>query len=367
MTIEPIELSNLSTSPSAAPTRSSPPGSPTPGAREFLEANYEKRFGDTLIARSQLENQLEEQRERLEQSEANLIDYARANEIVVLNEPTSEGEGGGGGSQTLVSAELAALNTALAQATTNRIAAQSAVRSGAGSEQLGATSGARSQLAQARAQLASLRTTFGEQYPQIVALKAQIASLEGALGQETRNTSAAQDAALQRASLEEAQLRQRFEAAKDAYLGEQGEGVQYGILSREVDTNRELYDALLQRYKELGVARAGSNNMMLIEPAEVPGSPYEPSLVLNLIIALGLATLTRDRLGVPGRDARPVDPRSVRPQERVRPLDAGAHPQDRARDDTRTARQRAFGTVRILRRDAHQPDVRDLRRRAPNR
>ncbi len=33
-----------------------------------------------------------------------------------------------------------------------------------------------------------------------------------------------------------------------------GRSIQYTILQREVDTNRSLYDALLQRYKEVGVA-----------------------------------------------------------------------------------------------------------------
>jgi capsular exopolysaccharide synthesis family protein len=59
-----------------------------------------------------------------------------------------------------------------------------------------------------------------------------------------------------------------------------------------VDTNRELYDALLQRYKEIGVAGGvGVNNISVVDPARIPDRPSSPRLVLNLLVALlaGLA------------------------------------------------------------------------------
>ena len=64
------------------------------------------------------------------------------------------------------------------------------------------------------------------------------------------------------------------------------QGIQYGILKREVDTNRQLYEALLQRYKELEASGAGQNNIKLIDLAEVPDEPYAPSLIQNLLVAL---------------------------------------------------------------------------------
>lgn len=288
--IEPIEQSNLVDIKVSSASKVLAAELANSWANQFLEANYEKRFGDTLIARNQLEKQLAEQREKLELSEASLIGYANENEIVVLDRAGTgqDGESGGG---TLVSVELSSLADALAAATARRIAAASTARTGADAAVLASGAGMRSRLAEARAELANLRTVFGDRYPQIVALRAQIASFEASLSAETSSSVTAQSAQLRKASLEEDQLRARFEAAKSAYLNEQGQGVQYGILKREVDTNRELYEALLQRFKELGIARAGNNNMTLIEQADVPSSPYEPSLLLNLLIALGLTAL----------------------------------------------------------------------------
>ena len=49
--------------------------------------------------------------------------------------------------------------------------------------------------------------------------------------------------------------------------------VQYTILIREADTNRSLYDGLLQQFRELGVTGdAQSNNVSVIDKAELPGA-----------------------------------------------------------------------------------------------
>lgn len=71
-----------------------------------------------------------------------------------------------------------------------------------------------------------------------------------------------------------------------------GRGIQYNILQREVDTNRALYDALLQRYKEIGVAGGvGTTPVTIVDRAQVPGSPYKPNLLLNLLLGLGLGLI----------------------------------------------------------------------------
>ena len=75
-------------------------------------------------------------------------------------------------------------------------------------------------------------------------------------------------------------------------LNLRGRSIQYTILQREVDTNRSLYDALLQRYKEIGVAGGiGKNLVSVVDRAEAPVAPYKPNLLLNLLIglAVGLA------------------------------------------------------------------------------
>lgn len=76
-------------------------------------------------------------------------------------------------------------------------------------------------------------------------------------------------------------------ALRTQALDVDGRSIQYNILKREVDTNRQLYDGLLQRYKEVGVAGdVRANNISIIDRAEVPGGRFKPSLFLNLAIGL---------------------------------------------------------------------------------
>jgi capsular exopolysaccharide synthesis family protein len=65
------------------------------------------------------------------------------------------------------------------------------------------------------------------------------------------------------------------------------DSIQYNIFQRDADTNRQLYDALLQRYKEIGVAgTVGASNIAIVDEARVPTKPSAPSMPLNLALAL---------------------------------------------------------------------------------
>ncbi len=260
-------------------------------AEQFLEANYEKRFGDTQLARDQLERQLAELRVALEESEAELAAYASENEIVVLNSSATETGEQQARQETLSTSQLSALNQALIAASLRRIEARSALDAERSAAEADSAASLRSRRAEAQAQLANLRTSLGPANPRVQALEAEIESLERSISSEGGVMNSARQATYESALREESELRERFNAARGRYLAEQNLGTEYGILRREVDTNRELYDALLQRYTELGVGEAGSNNMTLIERATPPGSPSGPSLTRNLLIAIILAVL----------------------------------------------------------------------------
>src|SRR5204862_7571708 len=85
---------------------------------------------------------------------------------------------------------------------------------------------------------------------------------------------------------QESNIQGKLTAAKKAVLDLQDRSIRYNILKREVDTNRSLYDGLLQRFKEVGVeAGVGTNNVTVVAPALPPGGPYKPNLASNLNIA----------------------------------------------------------------------------------
>ena len=62
--------------------------------------------------------------------------------------------------------------------------------------------------------------------------------------------------------------------------------VQYNILKREVDTNKQLYEGLLQRLKEASVSSSlKASNIRIVDPAEPPAKPVKPRIALNLAFA----------------------------------------------------------------------------------
>jgi len=67
--------------------------------------------------------------------------------------------------------------------------------------------------------------------------------------------------------------------------------IQYNILKREADSNKLLYDSLLQKQKEASVsASLRASNIRVVDPAEVPDRPIKPRKTLNLALGslLGL-------------------------------------------------------------------------------
>jgi polysaccharide biosynthesis transport protein len=85
----------------------------------------------------------------------------------------------------------------------------------------------------------------------------------------------------------ESRLRARVEQLKSNFLDLRRRSIQYNIFQQEVDTNRALYDGLLQRFKEIGVAGGvGINNISIVDTADIPQKPSSPRLLLNLALAL---------------------------------------------------------------------------------
>ena len=90
--------------------------------------------------------------------------------------------------------------------------------------------------------------------------------------------------------------------------------IQYNIFQREVDTNRQLYDGLLQRYKEIGVAGGvGVNNVSVVDVADVPERPSSPRIYLNLMLSLvfGLVLGSLAALALEQIDEAVADPEEI--------------------------------------------------------
>ena len=259
-------------------------------ASNFIQETLARRYQATSYARSFLETRLAQLKTKLEESERNLVAYASNQRIINL---PSETDAYGRRSERSIDADdLVALNGALAQATADRVqfeARYDQVRRG-GVNQEALQNQAINSLRQKRAELSAeyqrLLVQFDPGYPAAQAISAQIKQLDVGIAREEGRVSGSATTSYRAAVERERVLREHVAVLKNGILDLRRRSIQYNIYERDVDTNRQLYDGLLQRYKEIGVAGGvGVNNISVVDTADIPEKPSSPRLLLNLLVA----------------------------------------------------------------------------------
>ena len=261
----------------------------------YIEENLQRRFGATIEARDFLAERLEQTRQDLEDAERELIAYASAEDLLTVGIETNRDGETEIAAQTLVANNLAEFNELLSAASADRIAAEAALaaRDGStaaavadyGSQTITNLQTRRSAL---QAELAELLSRFGEEYPPVQAARAELAEVEAAISEEENEALARLRANYREALAREERLRSRVAELRGEFMTQRQDSVRYNILKREVDTNRELYAGLLQRFREIGVVGVGESNILIVDEAIAPNEPYAPSLIQNLLIALAV-------------------------------------------------------------------------------
>ena len=270
-------------------------------ADSFINAGLQRRFESSAYARRFLERQIKKTRGDLERSEQSLAQYAQAQGIITFGAGAS---GAGGGSpeagNSLQGESLAALNTALAEATARRVSAEGAYRasraSGPTSDVNASTQTLRGSRAQLEAEYSEKRASLQPDHPEMISLRSRIDELGQQIARESAQVSAGRSNTLAQeyrgAAAAERALQGRVSSLTGQVLDLRGRSVRYGILQREVDTNRSLYDALLGRYKEIGVAGGiGTSPISIVDRAEPAGAPFKPNLPTNLLAGLALGLI----------------------------------------------------------------------------
>ena len=273
---------------------------------EFIDQNVEARWKTSLRTGDWLGHQLDEIRTKLQKSEDSLQSYARKSGLILSSDSNSVAE-----------ERLRKVQEALLKAQSNRMAQQSRYEMSGNSapetlpDVLNDSSlrAYQSKIADLRQQRAELAVTYSPEYSKLKKVDVQIASLESDLQRERgaiiRRIKNEYDEALKTERL----LTADYSGQTERVNQEAEKAIQYHILKREVDTNRQLYDALLQRLKEANIASAmRASNIRVVDPARVPSRPYKPKTPLNT----GLGLLTGVFLGIAFILVRERADRSIR-------------------------------------------------------
>lgn len=253
-------------------------------ADSFIADNLDRRYDATAYARKFLEDRLQQLKVKLEDSERQVVQYAAKNGIINLDE-----------NKNLAITDLEAINVKLNEAHASRVKAetlwkQAQATGGFGlreildSKAIQENQKVRSQLA---AQYQQKLAIYKPAFPEMIQLRNQIKELDRQIVTDVETIKASIKSAFLSAQQEEEELQQQIESLKSDVVTQRDRNIQYTILKREADTNRSLYDGLLQRYKEIGVSGAVStNNISVVDAAALPRAPQSPNLFLNMGIGL---------------------------------------------------------------------------------
>ena len=269
-------------------------------AATYVEQNYQTKFESTMAASEWLKKQLVDLQMKVETSQEKLVRYQKEHEILgtddkqnitmeKLDEPNKE--------MTMAESDRMQKEAVYRQTQTNdpeaiaaAIVSDTAGTSAATSSLLDKL---REQQANLKIQIADLSTQFGPSYPKVAQLNNQLKEIDRQLQSET--TKAVDHlkgrylAALQRESM----LSDSFEKQKQEANKLNESAIEYSILKRDLDSNRTLYEGLLEKLKEAGVtAGLRSNNFRIIDAARVPTAPSEPNIPRNLAFALVLGLIS---------------------------------------------------------------------------
>lgn len=293
MSVEPVRLSRLVRVKFESPSAQLSARVVDAWTRSFIDITLERRFEATSYARKFLEGRLDQLRQRLEESEREVVRYATQQGIVNIPMPSSGEAPASSAERPLIADSLTTINEKLNQAIADRVAAQSRLASAGGSTLEGLSNQAISSIRQRRAELAAdyarMMENYEPSYPAARALQSQIQELDRSLAREEGRIRSTLQQTYQAAVARESALRDAVEKLRSGVLDLRGRTIQYNIYQREADTNRQLYDALLQRYKEIGVAGGvGVNNIAVVDQAQIPTRPSSPRLFLNLLISLAV-------------------------------------------------------------------------------
>ena len=257
---------------------------------EFVRLGLQMHSEGQRTVRDFLKSQLIDIDKRVRASEAALNAYRQQNGVISFDVEDAD---------KVAEQRMSDLTKALTDAETERIEAEShmALVAHGDYESLPEVvsnptiSAMRPQLINLETEYARLATAFNPTYPKLAELKAQLDEAKAAMAAEIRDVAEAVQREYKAAFKREQELTGEVQVEKQKDLALNNALVEDSVLAREVETNRDLYKAVLQRMQQMAlVEQTPLSNISIVEPAAPPLSPSSPKKLIDMSIS-GLIAL----------------------------------------------------------------------------
>ena len=285
-------------------------------AQHYIEHSLEYKFTASRDASSWLGQQLAQQLKVVEAAEARLQRYREQHDV--------SGQDNG----NIVVQKLGELNTALTRAKTDRMQKEAVERQLAAIESDPAELDAfpavlensfiqhqKAELADLQRQRAQLADKLGDLHPDMLKINAAIASAQAKMHAEIANVVSSLHTEYKASVAQEQSLTKALDEQKRETLSMNRKAIDYGVLARDVESSRQLYNSLLQRAKETGVSgELRSSNIRIIDRAEQPRAPVTPNRTLDILLGVigGLILCVAFAFFYEYLDNRLKDPEEIR-------------------------------------------------------
>jgi capsular exopolysaccharide synthesis family protein len=258
-------------------------------AEEFVTWKMEQKLEASNLARTFLMKQIDQSKINLERAEEEMNRFAKEAGIVSLDSR-----------QNGVYRQLEELNAALAVAEAELIAReavyQQALADGPSALPEVMESPMIAQLkgeyARLQGEYENLAVTFRDDYPAVKALMGRMQSIAGRIAAEEQKIFLAIKNQYEAARKKTATMRARVEEQKGLAIALNERATQYKIMEREVETNKQIYQSLLERTREIeSMAGVSSSNIHVVDRATLPILPHKPNVRRNLLLAIAVGLM----------------------------------------------------------------------------
>ncbi|MBI5099492.1 MAG: polysaccharide biosynthesis tyrosine autokinase [Nitrospirae bacterium] len=255
-------------------------------ADEYVKFTLESRIEPTQQAKNRLEKEVEDMKIKLENSEEQFNEYMKRNNLFFFNKEQNY--------ESVLTQKLSIISKELNQATAERLSKEALyqeVRKPGNYYNIILSNPLIQTLTKEyitqETEYIKLLNIHKPDYPKMLRLKEQIETIKSNIETEEQKIINALDSDYKIAVKKEGYLASAIDGLHKEVTSIQDKMGQFQILQRGVETNRVLYDSLLQRLKEVGVSTAlTESNIQILDRAEVPGAPFKPNKPFNIALSV---------------------------------------------------------------------------------